>query len=111
MAIYDISEEVYTLRKPDEVDWENIQQGDKIGKYMTVWMRPIESPGQIFSVRHEESIFYVASIGHDNKFRVYWAYGERNDIQSTARNGYKLRDEAIANALFPDLSDYEFDYQ
>lgn len=99
------------MKKPDVVDWDSLQPGDKIGKYMIVWMRPKEADGQIFSTPHEESIFYVASIGHDQKFRVYWAYGERNDVQSTARNGYKLRVENVARNLFPQLLDYEFTYQ
>jgi|GEM_PF-5760567 len=109
--IYDISDSTFTFRKPDDVDWDNLQAGDLVGRYMISWMRPLEVNGQIFQYPHEERIFYTASIQVDNKFRVYWAYGERNDVQSTARNGYKLRDERVARLLFPDLDAYEFIYQ
>lgn len=112
MAIYNITDEAHFMEKPDDVDWDNLQPGDLIWKFMLVWMRPVESDGQTFSMPHSkphnEPIFYVVSIGYGKTFSVNWGHGEFNDVESTARNGYELRDEVVVQTLFPQLSGYRF---
>jgi len=53
-------------------------------------------------------ICYVASIQPDEKYKVYMDWGDTSDIERCARDGRKVRSEALARQLFPMLNDYEF---
>jgi hypothetical protein len=53
-------------------------------------------------------ICYVASIQPDKKFKIYADWGDTTDIERCARQGRKVRSEALARQLFPMLNDYEF---
>lgn len=51
---------------------------------------------------------YVASIQPHKRFKIYMDWGEYTDIEHTARQGRKVRSEALARQIFPMLTDYEF---
>lgn len=63
---------------------------------------------KLFEMTYEQPIIYGAYLWSNKKFKVYWADGNRYNPENITKQGSKLRSEAAARALFPQLKDFEF---
>lgn len=104
-SVYDITDKEISTKEPDIVSLETLEYCDKIGCWkdmlLVETMRP-ESPTE------EILVCYVASIQPHKKYKVYMDWGDTTDIERCASQGRKVRSEALAQQVFPMLSDYEF---